>query len=135
MRGFLGAVTGYPTAVFTFALIVVVGYWVLVLVGGVHVHGARGGHGGHSGGHHGGGHHGHGHGHGGGGLRHPGLQRAVGLGGVPVTVAVSLVVAFAWFTALTGGAWLGSRGRGSCSRWRWSAVGRGLDCWSGRCVG
>jgi hypothetical protein len=34
----------------------------------------------------------------------------VGLGGVPITVAVSLVVAFAWFTALTGRAWLGSRG-------------------------
>lgn len=28
--------------------------------------------------------------------------RGLGLSGVPVTVAVSLVVAFAWFTALTG---------------------------------
>ncbi|MFE9425723.1 hypothetical protein ACFYNO_22455 [Kitasatospora sp. NPDC006697] len=89
MRGFLGAVTGYPTAVFTFALVVVVGYWVLVLVGGAHLHGARGGHGG--------GHHGHG---GGGRHGHGGFQRGLGLGGVPITVAVSLVVAFAWFTAL-----------------------------------
>ncbi|MEY9875978.1 hypothetical protein ABH931_005485 [Streptacidiphilus sp. MAP12-33] len=162
MRGFLGAVTAYPTVVFTFALVVVVAYWVLVLVGGAHLHGARGGHagsaghgghGGHGGGHawghggqagHGGGHGGHGGAHGGGhggqaghtgqaghhappgqaGAAHGGghsgggqsggghhwhaaARRAAGLGGVPVTVAVSLVVAFGWFTALACTEWLG----------------------------
>lgn len=105
MGSFTGVVTGFPTAVFTFALVVVVGYWVLVLLGGVHFHG--GGHAGHAGhggaragrggghhapGTHGGSHHGH----------HGGLQRALGLGGVPITVSVSLLVAFAWFSALAG---------------------------------
>ncbi|MFE0463219.1 hypothetical protein ACFW1A_28590 [Kitasatospora sp. NPDC058965] len=102
MRGFLGAVTGFPTVVFTFALIVVVGYWVLVLLGGAHLHGARGGHHGH----------GHGHGHGGGRHGHGGLQRVLGLGGVPITVAVSLVIAFSWFTSLAGRVWLGGGGGG-----------------------
>ncbi|WP_161791368.1 hypothetical protein, partial [Streptacidiphilus jiangxiensis] len=41
---------------------------------------------------------------------HGGWQRVVGLGGVPITVAVSLVVAFAWFTSLAGRAWLGGGG-------------------------
>lgn len=104
MRGFLGAVTGYPTVVFTFALAAVVGYWVLVLVGGAHPHGSRGGHGGHGGGHHG-------HGHDGGRHGHAGPARVLGLAGVPITVAVSLVVAFAWFTALTGQVWLGGGAR------------------------
>lgn len=104
MRGFLGAVTGYPTVVFTFALAVVVGYWVLVLVGAAHPHGASGGHGGHGGGHHG-------RGHGGGRHGHAGPARLLGLAGVPITVAVSLVVAFAWFTALTGRVWLGGGAR------------------------
>jgi hypothetical protein len=118
LRGFLGAVTGYPTVIFTFALAVVVGYWVLVLVGGAHLHGVRGGHGGHAGGHHGpghgpahaGGHHGPGHGpaHAGGHHSpHPSPARALGLAGVPITVAASLVVACAWFTALAGRVWLG----------------------------
>ena len=88
MGGFLRAATGYPTVFFTFALAVVVAYWVVVLVGGVHLHGghqAQGGHHGH------GGRHGHG-----------GLQRVLGLGGVPITVAVSLLIAFAWFCSLAG---------------------------------
>ncbi|SDN03257.1 hypothetical protein SAMN05216259_102385 [Actinacidiphila guanduensis] len=157
VRGFVGAITGFPTVVFSFALAVVAAYWVLVLVGGAHLHGARGGHGGHLGhggspaahghGMHGTAHAGHGGGHGGHGTAHlgngpgrlgnsrsgghgsarpgpaaapyaghpghpgphvrAGLVRALGLGGVPLTVAVSLVVAFAWFTALAGRAWLG----------------------------
>ncbi|MEU9456441.1 hypothetical protein [Streptomyces sp. NPDC048277] len=37
----------------------------------------------------------------------------VGLGGVPVTVAVSLVVAFAWFSALTGRVLVGSGDHGA----------------------
>ncbi|WP_052433977.1 hypothetical protein [Streptacidiphilus melanogenes] len=34
----------------------------------------------------------------------------LGLGGVPITVAVSLVVAFAWFSALVGREWVGGGG-------------------------
>ncbi|MGW7422864.1 hypothetical protein ACWGJB_22925 [Streptomyces sp. NPDC054813] len=102
MGDFLGAVTAYPTVVFTFALVVVAVYWLLVLLGGAHFHGARGGHHGH-------GHvHGHGHGHGAGRHGHGGLQKVLGLGGVPITVAVSLVVAFAWFGALSGRVVVGS---------------------------
>ncbi|QMU77812.1 hypothetical protein GXW83_21080 [Streptacidiphilus sp. PB12-B1b] len=95
MGGFSGAVTGYPTVLFSFALVVVVAYWLVVLAGGAHIHGGRAGHGGS---------HGHGGRH-----SHGGLQKALGLGGVPVTVAVSLLVAFAWFSALTGRALLGGR--------------------------
>ncbi|MEV7976315.1 hypothetical protein [Streptomyces sp. NPDC086519] len=97
MGDFLGAVTAFPTVVFTFALVVVAVYWLLVLLGGAHFHGARGGH------------HGHGHGQGHGGRHgHGGLQKVLGLGGVPITVAVSLVVAFAWFGALSGRVVFGS---------------------------
>ncbi|WP_377270127.1 hypothetical protein [Peterkaempfera sp. SMS 1(5)a] len=112
--------TEYPTVLFTFALAVVVAYWVVVLVGGVHFHGGRGGHhsptGHHSpAGHHGPtGHHSHGEHHGRAERHaHGGLQRVLGLGGVPITVAVSLLVAFAWFTALTCQAVLGGRGEGA----------------------
>ncbi|WP_370094813.1 hypothetical protein [Streptacidiphilus sp. MAP12-20] len=41
-----------------------------------------------------------------------GLQKVLGLGGVPITVAVSLLVAFAWFSALAGRALLGGRDGG-----------------------
>lgn len=101
MGDFLGAVTAFPTVVFTFALVVVAVYWLLVLLGGAHFHGARGGHHGHG--------HGNGHGQGHGGRHgHGGLQKVLGLGGVPITVAVSLVVAFAWFGALSGRVVFGS---------------------------
>ncbi len=96
MDGFLRAITSFPTSLFSLLLVVVVGYWMLVLAGGIghgghHIGGGTGGHGGH-------------HGFG-------GLQNALGLGGVPITVAVSLVVAFAWFSALAGGQlWQGGNG-------------------------
>lgn len=118
MGSFMGVVTGFPTVVFSFALVVVAGYWLLVLLGGVHFHGGHhggAGHGGHHGGHHSGqrgGHEQHGAKHGGHGgdeahgglhhLLHGGVQRVLGLGGVPITVVVSLLVALSWFTALTG---------------------------------
>jgi hypothetical protein len=129
--GFTGAVTGFPTVVFSFAMVVVVAYWVLVLLGGAHLHtGHHAGAAGRHGGGHGTGHGGHGGraGHGGpghqpgggrggvrGGMRHihGGLQRALGLGGVPVTVAVSLLIAFAWFGALTGQTLLDGRHGGA----------------------
>ncbi|WP_055588761.1 hypothetical protein [Peterkaempfera griseoplana] len=117
MGGFLRAVTEFPTVLFTFALAVVAVYWVVVLAGGVHFHGGHGGHGGHHGPvgppAHGGHHDPSGHHDAAGRHTHGGLQRVLGLGGVPVTVAVSLLVAFAWFSALAGRAVLGSRGEGA----------------------
>ncbi|MEU3566441.1 hypothetical protein [Kitasatospora sp. NPDC006786] len=131
MGGFFAAALAFPTALFSFALVVVVGYWLLMLFGGLVPGAVHGGHGGghqvdvgHAGHHLGAGHGGHaghlGHGgHGGGGHsagghgaddgsgrqgagHHTGVLDALGLGGVPVTVAVSLLVAIAWFVSLAG---------------------------------
>ncbi|MFK0235375.1 hypothetical protein [Streptomyces vinaceus] len=74
MGEFSTAALGFPAALFSAALVVVIGFWLLVLVGGADHHGFDG------------------HGHG----------DAVGAGGVPVTVAASLMIAIAWFTSLTG---------------------------------
>ncbi|MEE4545216.1 hypothetical protein V2S66_25010 [Streptomyces sp. V4-01] len=97
MGEFTDVVLGFPTVVFGGALVVVVGFWTLVLVGGADAHGP--GHHGHvapaphhpgpSGGHHAGHHAGH---------------RGLGLDGVPITVALSLLVALAWFLSLAGSA-------------------------------
>ncbi|WP_030238577.1 hypothetical protein [Streptomyces sp. NRRL S-350] len=139
--GFFAAALAFPTALFSFALVVVVGYWLLMLLGGLGFDALHGGHGvghhagaghvgqvGHAGhvGHGAGGHgaggsvaHGApgGHGSDGGNAGHPGnggtasragaghhggVLEALGLGGVPVTVAVSLLVALAWFVSLAG---------------------------------
>ncbi|MFI0718632.1 hypothetical protein [Streptomyces sp. NPDC021224] len=136
MGEFTDVVLGFPTVVFTGALVAVVAFWGLVVVGGAdahgpwHHHGTAGGHGGTGGyGEHGalgeahggiGGHGGHGvggrhdltdhasghgsehtSGHGSGGA---GMLAAAGLGGVPVTVVLSLLVAVAWFLSLAGSA-------------------------------
>ncbi|MFE9413440.1 hypothetical protein ACFYN0_32335 [Streptomyces sp. NPDC006704] len=74
MGEFWGAAFGFPTALFSAALVVVVVFWLLVLVGAAE-HSAfdgdvRGG--------------------------------AFGAGGAPVTVSVSLLTAIAWFTSLAG---------------------------------
>lgn len=74
MGEFTGVCLGFPTVLFGGALVVVVGFWALVLVGGADAHGPghhgagggahHGGHGGHVGqGAHHGGHAAHGHGH------------------------------------------------------------------------
>ncbi|MFJ9459200.1 hypothetical protein ACIRST_29445 [Kitasatospora sp. NPDC101447] len=156
---FFAAALAFPTALFSFALVVVVGYWLLMLLGGLGFDALHGGHGvghhldaghvghvghaghvGHSAGGHGAGGHGAGGhgagshvahgghvahgahgahgghgtdgrgsdgGNGGDGTRtgaghHGGALDALGLGGVPVTVAVSLLVALAWFVSLAG---------------------------------
>ncbi|MEV0280390.1 hypothetical protein AB0I22_28925 [Streptomyces sp. NPDC050610] len=98
MDDFLAAALGFPAVVFSFALVVVVAYWLLVLVGGVD----SDGHGHHdlSDGHGDASADGHADGSGPGGLT--GLVAAAGLGGVPVTVVLSLLTAFAWFLALAG---------------------------------
>ncbi|KJS55833.1 hypothetical protein VM98_10800 [Streptomyces rubellomurinus subsp. indigoferus] len=129
MGGFVTAALAFPTALFSFALVVVVGYWLLMLLGGLGfdaLHGGHGvghhvgvGHGGHVGqvghaghgagghgaaGHGAGGHHGGGVAHGGpdSSHHHGGVLDRLGLGGVPLTVAVSLLVAIAWFVSLAG---------------------------------
>ncbi|WBP86625.1 hypothetical protein [Kitasatospora cathayae] len=126
---FFAAALAFPTALFSFALVVVVGYWLLMLIGGLGFDALHGGHGvghhlgaGHAGGqvgpvghvgHGAGGHgvggsvaHGTSVGHGGHGGHpgghHGGVLDALGLGGVPATVAVSLLVALAWFVSLAG---------------------------------
>ncbi|MFC6010231.1 hypothetical protein [Nocardia lasii] len=80
MAEFLRLTVTFPTALFSFALLVVVGFWALVLVGGVEADawesvdigsGSNG-------------------------------FDALGLGGVPVTVAVSGLVGLGWFASLVG---------------------------------
>ncbi|TXS57797.1 hypothetical protein EAO77_08420 [Streptomyces sp. t39] len=77
MSEFLSAVAVFPTALFSAALVVVVAFWLLVLFGAV---------------------------------EHDMFDSdaeaagagSTGLGGVPITVAVSLLVTIAWFTCLAG---------------------------------
>ncbi|WP_433549009.1 hypothetical protein ACQPZG_31060 [Streptomyces sp. CA-294286] len=82
MGEFMTAAAGFPTLLFTAALVVVVGFWLLVLCGAV-AHDSFDGE----------------------------LDAgALGLGGVPVTVAMSLLVASAWFLGLSGSVLLGRSG-------------------------
>lgn len=90
MRAFGDAALGYPTALFSFALLVVIGYWGAVLLGGLDVDALHGGHGGegvdasaHDGG-------------------FAGFLSGLGLGGIPATVTLSLLIAVAWFVSLVG---------------------------------
>ena len=81
MGDFVGVVLGFPTALFTFLLVVVVGYWIVVLFGALDSDSLDGD---------------------GDGTGFSGVLAGIGLGGVPVTVALSLLVAFAWFVSLAG---------------------------------
>ncbi|MEV4627398.1 hypothetical protein AB0J90_14015 [Micromonospora sp. NPDC049523] len=80
MGEFLDVAFGFPTALFSFLLVVVVGYWVLVLFGVVGLDddataepgGAAG------------------------------FLGGLGLGGPPATVVLSLLIAVAWFVSLAG---------------------------------
>lgn len=118
MGEFTGVVLGFPTVLFSGALVVVTGFWTLVLAGGADAHGP---------GHHGPaaphtGHHGGdartGHGPRGGESPHHargpragrGLLAGAGLDGVPVTVVCSLLIALAWFLSLAGSAALDGAG-------------------------
>lgn len=80
MHDFVTAVLSFPTVLFTPLLVVVIGYWLMVVVGGmdpdadVHVEG--------------------------------GMLGILGLGRVPVAIPLSLLVAFAWFGCLAGHAYL-----------------------------
>ncbi len=83
MHRFFEAALGYPTALFSFALLVVAGYWGLVLLGGLGVDLLDGGHDIDA---------------------HGGVLDGLRLGGAPVTVAGSLLIAIAWFVSLSGSA-------------------------------
>ncbi|GAA4413786.1 hypothetical protein ACFQV2_37040 [Actinokineospora soli] len=69
MGGFVDTALRFPVVVLTFALVVVIGFWLLVLFGASDVDAV-------------------------------GEVDALGLGGVPATVALSLTIAFAWFGSL-----------------------------------
>jgi hypothetical protein len=74
MRDFFHAAIGFPTFLFTAALLVVIAFWLLVLLG---VAGSDG-------------------------FDHGTSLDALGFGGVPVTVSVSLFAATGWFASLCG---------------------------------
>ncbi|MEV6601405.1 hypothetical protein AB0M36_31820 [Actinoplanes sp. NPDC051346] len=83
MGGFFEAVLSFPTVVLTPLLIVVIGYWLVVIVGGADPEGDGGGESG-------------------------GFLGFLGLGGVPASVVLSLLVVFAWFATLAGAQLLGA---------------------------
>jgi len=87
MGDFLAAAMGFPTVLFSFLLVVVVGFWVLVLLGGADAEILDGD----------------------GGSDSAMLR---GLGGVPLTVALSLMIALAWFASLAGTVLLDRAGAG-----------------------
>lgn len=98
MGNFMGAVTGYPTAIYTVLLGVVVIYWVLAMLGMVDIE-----------------HSGldvdvHMHTHADGDSSDIGQLAsyvvALGLNGVPFSVAVSLLVLVSWTVCCLGGEWL-----------------------------
>lgn len=130
MTEFLNAILAFPTVLLTIPLGVMAVYWLFVLLGALDInllgdadgsgHGdvhldAHGHLDGHLDGH---GHHGHqgqdGHGDAGepsGGIA--GLLHALGLGGVPVTVMLSLLLVTAWVFSIGGTELLGALGLGS----------------------
>lgn len=80
MGEFLDVALGFPTALFSFLLVVVVGYWALVVFGAVGVgENTDGGDG-----------------------AEPGFLDGIGLGGLPSTVALSVLIVVAWFVSLVG---------------------------------
>ncbi|TGB14933.1 DUF1449 family protein [Streptomyces sp. MZ04] len=82
MREFFDAATGFPTVLFTSALGVVLGFWLLVMFGGAEADS----------------------------FDSDVDVDVAGLGGVPVAVAVSLMTVAGWLTSLTGSVLLGRAG-------------------------
>nr|MDT0665779.1 hypothetical protein [Micromonospora sp. DSM 115978] len=78
MSAFAAVALGFPTALFTFPLAVVVLYWLVLFLGGIGLTEVADS--GHS----------------------AGVLGLLGLGGVPVPVTVSLVVVTGWFTCFVG---------------------------------
>ncbi|MEU8263002.1 hypothetical protein AB0C02_20525 [Micromonospora sp. NPDC048999] len=93
MADFFGAALTFPTVLFSFLLLVVVGYWLLVLTGvldlgdDLDVDGVTGG-----------------------------MLAGLGFGGLPSAVVFSLLVAVAWFVSLAGTALLDRLGLGAAAR-------------------
>lgn len=81
MNRFVEAAFGFPTGLFTFLLVVAVGYWLFVMLGAADTDGPEGG------------------------LDE--LAAAVGLGGMPVAVAGTALIALAWFVSLAGAELIG----------------------------
>lgn len=92
MDEFRDAALGFPAALFTAALVVVVAFWFLVLLGAAD----HGGFHGHVPGHV------HVPAHGDSGSGGSARTDAQGIGGVPVTVVASLLITLAWFISFTG---------------------------------
>ncbi|MCE7080588.1 hypothetical protein [Streptomyces sp. ST2-7A] len=92
MGDFFATATQFPVVLFTFPLVVVIGYWLFAALTGLggDLFGAAGTDASDGAGDTGGA----------GGFA--GLLAALGLGGVPVTVVFSCVIAVAWFVALVG---------------------------------
>ena len=90
MSDVFGAAFGFPAVLFTFALMVVVGYWGLVIAGGLGIDALDSDGGGDA--------------DEGGGLS--GLLGTLGLGGAPATVVLSVLIAVAWFLSFSGSALL-----------------------------
>lgn len=96
MGEFVNVAFGFPTALFSFSLLVVAAYWALVLVGGLGLDflgtgadadaGAEDGDAGDG--------------------AVAGALAFLGLGGVPGTIVLSLLIALAWFVSLAGAALL-----------------------------
>jgi hypothetical protein len=82
VSGFLTAVLSFPTVLFTPLLVVVIGYWLVVIAGGADADGD-------------------------GGAAQGGFLGLLGLGGVPASISLTLLVAVAWFAALAGDQLLG----------------------------
>ncbi|MFD6973691.1 hypothetical protein [Streptomyces sp. NPDC059979] len=82
MDEFIAAALGFPTVLFTASLVVVLGFWLLVLCGAADHDGLG-----------------------------PDVDGGVlGIGGVPLTLSVSLLIALAWFTNLSGSVLLARTG-------------------------
>lgn len=82
MDEFVTSALAFPTVLFTAALVVVLGFWLLVIFGAAD---------------------------------HDGFDSdvdsgALGVGGAPVALSASLLVAVAWFTSLTGAVLLSRTG-------------------------
>ncbi|UFS97052.1 hypothetical protein [Nocardia huaxiensis] len=80
MREFLAATLTFPTVLFSFALLVVVAYWLVVLAGAVDVDPLDAD----------------------ADVAGSGIGDRLGLGGVPATITLSLLIALAWFWCLAG---------------------------------
>ncbi|MDI3406470.1 hypothetical protein [Streptomyces cavernicola] len=88
MGELLGAAVGFPGVVFSSALLVVVAFWLLVLLGGFDADG----------------------------FDADVDLGALGLGGVPVAVVASLMVVVGWLSAVTGSVLVGRTGLGGAAQ-------------------